>query len=109
MNKNGYIKKSIEKIEKTKPINIKKSSGIDKAYAPYFSEEVRKILINHEKVGRKLYVNGYSVRTTLDPNLQFFADNALIDGLENLDRRQGWRGPVSNIDLSKLSFQKIIN
>ena len=109
MNKNGYIEKATEKIEKNKPINIKKSSGIDKAYAPYFSEEVRRILVNNNQIGRKLYMNGYSVRTTLDPTLQSFADKALIEGLENLDKRQGWRGPISNLDLSKLGIQDIIN
>ena len=109
MYKNGYIKKSTEQIEKSKLIDIKKSSGVDKAYAPYFSEEVRKILVNHKKIGSKLYINGYSVRTTLDPKLQSFADESLIDGLEKLDRRQGWRGPISNLDLSKLSIQEIKN
>ena len=108
MNKNGYIQKNIEKLEKNKPINIKKSSGTDKAYAPYFSEEVRRILVNNNQIGRKLYVNGYSVRTTLDPILQSFADNALIEGLETLDKRQGWRGPISNLDLSKLGSEDII-
>ena len=107
MNQNGYIKNYIEEIEKNKPINIKKSSGIDKAYAPYFSEEVRKILVNNKKIGNKLYINGYSVRTTLDPTLQLYAQKSLIEGLEKLDKRQGWRGPISNLDLSKLEFKDI--
>ena len=41
-----------------------------------------------------LYDGGLSVRTTLDPYLQQIADNALERGLEALDRRQGWRGPL---------------
>ena len=89
----------LEEIESKKLINIRKSSGIDEGYAPYFTEEVRKILIKNEKIGSKLYTNGYSVRTTLDPSIQLKAEEALIEGLENLDKRQGWRGPISNFNL----------
>ena len=99
MSKNGFIEDDIRKIESKKLINIRKSSGIDEGYAPYFTEEVRKILIKNEKIGSKLYTNGYSVRTTLDPSIQLKAEEALIEGLENLDKRQGWRGPISNFNL----------
>ena len=97
MSKNNFITQTISDLEKTKAISIKETSGKDKAYAPYFSEEVRKKLANDIKIGTKLYINGYSVRTTLDPILQKIADSALIHGLEDLDKRQGWRGPSPNI------------
>ena len=42
MSKNGYIEEEIKEIESKKTINIRKSSGIDEGYAPYFTEEVRK-------------------------------------------------------------------
>ena len=48
MVKNGYIEEKIRKIESSKIINIRRSSGIDKGYAPYFTEEVRKILFNNK-------------------------------------------------------------
>ena len=108
MRKNGFIKDKIKEIESKKLINIRKSSGIDKGYAPYFTEEVRKILVKNKNIGSKLYTNGYSVRTTLDPFIQLRAEEALIDGLENLDKRQGWRGPISNINLSKFSNDEIL-
>ena len=44
-----------------------------------------------------LYDGGLSVRTTLDPHLQQLADDALERGLEALDRRQGWRGPLGRM------------
>ena len=74
MNKNGFIKEEIKKIESKKTINIRKSSGIDEGYAPYFTEEVRKILIKNKNIGSKLYTNGYSVRTTLEPYIQLKAE-----------------------------------
>ncbi len=99
MSKNRFIQDENKEIESKKSINIRKSSGIDEGYAPYFTEEVRKILIKNEKIGSKLYTNGYSVRTTLDPSIQIKAEEALIEGLEKLDKRQGWRGPISNYNL----------
>ncbi len=108
MVKNGYINEKIREIESSKIINIRTSSGIDKGYAPYFTEEVRKILTKNKNIGSKLYTNGYSVRTTIDPFIQLKADEALIQGLENLDKRQGWRGPISNINLSNFTKGEVI-
>ena len=45
---------------------------------------------------------GLSIRTTLNPILQRYADEALFNGLENLDKRQGWREVIHNIDLKKV-------
>ena len=108
MKKNGFIDNNIQERESLKPLNIRNSSGIDKGYAPYFTEEVRRLLVQNKQIGLKIYTNGYSVRTTLDPKMQFYADNALISGLENLDKRQGWRGPIHNLDLSILPKNQIV-
>ena len=108
MFKNGYIEEKIRDIESLKNINIRSSSGIDKGYAPYFTEEVRKILIKNKNIGSKLYTNGYSVRTTIDPFIQSVADESLIQGLENLDQRQGWRGPINNINLSNYTRDELL-
>ena len=112
MYKNGNITKNIEIKERNRLLKTRKSSGTDTGYAPYFSEEVRKTLSKNKKIGSKLYTNGYSVRTTLNPFMQVNADDALVNGLEKLDKRQGWRGPIKNIDLSKFNYNetlKILN
>ncbi len=108
MSRNGFIEKKVKETESLKLINIRKSSGIDQGYAPYFTEEVRKILYNNKNIGSKLYTNGYSVRTTLDPFIQLKAEEALIEGLENLDQRQGWRGPIDNINKLEFSNNEIL-
>ncbi len=65
----------------------------------YFAEEVRRDIF--ERYGeKKLYEGGLSVRTTLDPKLQAAARKALIGGLVNFDENQGWRGPVSKLDMA---------
>ena len=108
MVKNGHIEEKIREIESKKIIDVRSSSGIDKGYAPYFTEEVRKILTKNKNIGSKLYTNGYSVRTTIDPFIQSKADKALIKGLENLDQRQGWRGPISKINLSNFTRDELL-
>ena len=40
---------------------------------------------------------GYSVRSTLDPELQRYADEALRKGVVAYDRRHGYRGPVARL------------
>jgi penicillin-binding protein 1A len=67
--------------------------------AEYFAEEVRREI--YERYGeKKLYEGGLSVRTTLDPKFQLLARKSLIDGLVQFDEGQGWRGPMTKIDLA---------
>ena len=58
--------------------------------ADYFVEEVRRRGL--KTLDDRLMEGGYYMRTTLDPRLQTAARVALQDGLENYDRRHGWRG-----------------
>jgi penicillin-binding protein 1A len=64
--------------------------------ADYFSEEVRRQLI--DKFGEdEVMQDGLAVKTSLDPKLQTAATKALRDGLISFDRRErGWRGPVAH-------------
>ncbi|HUI41652.1 MAG TPA: PBP1A family penicillin-binding protein [Terriglobia bacterium] len=64
--------------------------------APYFVEDVREFLekrYGEEAVEEK----GLKVYTTLDLNLQRYAQQALQQGLRDDDKRRGWRGPEQNI------------
>ena len=67
--------------------------------AEYFAEEVRREL--YERYGeKKLYEGGLSVRTTLDTKLQALARKTFTDGLLRFDEAQGWRGPITKIDIA---------
>ena len=93
---NGYITSQQAEAAKAEPLVMRRQSGFDAADAPYFTEEVRRHLI--AQFGETtLYDGGLSVRTTLDPHLQQLADSALERGLEALDKRQGWRGPLGQM------------
>lgn len=66
--------------------------------AEYFSEELRKHIIN-EYPFESLNKAGIVVRATLNPTLQKCAYDALRRGLEAADRRFAWNGPLTNIDV----------
>ncbi|MBI2261980.1 MAG: penicillin-binding protein 1A [Caulobacterales bacterium] len=70
------------------------------ADADYFVEEARRRA--HARFGpEEVNRGGYYMRTTLDPELQSAARNALMRGLENYDRRHGWRGPWGTTDFAE--------
>ncbi|MEC7208478.1 MAG: transglycosylase domain-containing protein, partial [Pseudomonadota bacterium] len=100
MAENGYISADQAELAKSQPLRVQQTSGSDNANAPYFTEEVRRQLADIYGT-TTLYEGGLSVRTTLDPDLQIKAERALREGLEALDRRQGWRGPLARLDPGK--------
>lgn len=68
--------------------------------ADYFVEEARRQAV--ARFGQdEIYGGGYYLRTTLDPELQSAARDALMKGLENYDRRHGWRGPWGETDFAE--------
>ena len=89
-------------IEKAKRSPLGVTSKITSAHtfaAEYFAEEVRREL--YERYGeKKLYEGGLSVRTSLDTKLQVLARQTLTEGLVRFDQTQGWRGPVTKIDIA---------
>src|SRR5262249_44246048 len=65
--------------------------------ADYFSEEVRREIVERFS-DKALYEGGLVVRTSLDPRLQAIAERVLRNGLEDYDRRHGWRGPFAHVE-----------
>ena len=67
--------------------------------APYFVEYIRQLLV--AKYGESMvYKGGLKVVTTLNMEMQKLAEAAFADGLRELDKRQGWRGPLRTVDLT---------
>jgi len=64
----------------------------------YYSEEVRRIVSDTYGYD-DLYKGGLSIRTPLNSNYQIEALKALREGLEEYDRRHGWRGPITNLNI----------
>ena len=67
--------------------------------APYFVEYIRQLLV--AKYGESMvYKGGLKVMTTLNMEMQKAAEAAFAYGLRELDKRQGWRGPLRTVDLT---------
>jgi penicillin-binding protein 1A len=97
----GVISKSNFSRALNEELKVAKANSRKTVKAEYFSEEVRKIIIN--KYGKNfLYTEGLYVLTTLDENLQLMAEDALKEGLLEYDKRQGWRGRIASIDSSNI-------
>ncbi len=69
--------------------------------APYFTEAIRRYLIDVYGA-EQVYEGGMDVYTTLDRNDQRAAQVALERGLRELDRRQGYRGPLRHLEPSEI-------
>jgi penicillin-binding protein 1A len=64
--------------------------------APYFVDYVRSVLL--DKYGaQEVNTGGLRVYTSLDPELQKYAVEALRKGLRADDKWRGWRGPEKNV------------
>jgi penicillin-binding protein 1A len=74
-------------------------AGAQSPEAQFFAEEIRR-WIQQNYGDQALYDGGLAVRSTFDPKLQHFGTTALRKGLIGYDRRHGWRGPVTRVDLS---------
>lgn len=83
-----------------RPLNTRSAPRrAEYADADFFVEEARRRAIamyGTEEVNR----GGYYLRTTLDPEMQSAARVALMRGLEDYDRRHGWRGAWGETDFA---------
>jgi penicillin-binding protein 1A len=65
----------------------------------YFTDYIKKYLI--EKYGAEaVYTGGLKVYTTLDRRAQMSAQKALQDGLRDIDKRRGFRGPIGHKEVA---------
>ena len=92
---NNFISKKEFKILKNKKLKLKKRKIEILNEANSYTEEVRRI-VNENYGFEKLYSQGLSIRTPLDIDYQIQAIKSLRKGIENYDRRHGWRGPITN-------------
>ena len=79
----------------TTPVTLHLSSPHNEL-APYFVEDIRQYL---EKTygTAAVHEQGLRVYTTLNVAMQRAANQAVLDGLHEYDRRHGWRGGLPNL------------
>ena len=92
---NKFITESQYQKLKKSNLNLKKRKIEIVNEANSYTEEVRRSV--KENYGfEKLYSQGLSIKTPLNINYQIQALSSLRKGIEQYDKRHGWRGPISN-------------
>jgi penicillin-binding protein 1A len=90
------------------PLRIQSRESAYFSKAPYFTESIRQYV--ERKYGKeKLYREGLRIYTALDLSLQRHAQRAVEAGLRELDKRQGFRGPIrtlSNEEMRSLTGKR---
>ncbi len=98
MVEDGYAEKTEGDLAKATDIVLTdRLEGEEYLAAEYFVEEARK-QISQLYGYDELYSGGLSIRTTLDTAMQLNGRRALRRGLEMMDRRHGYRGPLASWD-----------
>jgi penicillin-binding protein 1A len=104
LEENNFIsKKEFAKFKNLK-LNLKKRKIEIINEANSYTEEVRRS-VNENYGFEKLYSQGLSIRTPLNIDYQIKAINSLRKGIEDYDKRHGWRGPITN-KIKDKSWQK---
>jgi len=87
---------------RSRPLGAARQRAIESVSAEWFSEEIRReIKALYGDDG--LYDEGYSVQTTIDPELQAIAQRELRLGLIAYDRRHGYRGPAGQFNIEQMN------
>jgi len=93
MLEDGHITAEEASAARDAPLAARRRQATELVVADYFAEEVRRDLIR--RYGEDaLYKGGLTVHASVDPRLQTLAEQALRRGLQDFDRRHGWRGPI---------------
>lgn len=79
-------------------VHAKKHASTIDIEANYVAEMARSFAL--EKFGIEALQNGLTIVTSIDSKLQAQANLAVRDGLQRYERRHGYRGPITNIDLT---------
>lgn len=99
MVKAGFIGELEAKKALAEQVKVYPASAQNYFDAPYFLAEVRRILTD----GRKEYNidrDGLKIYTTVDLEADKMAQSALREGLREVDKRRGWRGPLHSFGTS---------
>jgi penicillin-binding protein 1A len=106
MAKLEYIYEDVARKVAAEPISvIPQGAGAPSTVAPEAVDSVRKEL--ESKFGAERVGNlGIEVRTTIDSRLQALARQALEHGLEEIDQRHGFRGPLAHLAGAKLERKR---
>ena len=107
LEENKFISKTELKNLKNSKLKLKRRKIEIVNEANSYTEEVRRTVKDIYGF-EKLYSQGLSISTPLKIDYQIQALKSLRKGIEDYDRRRGWRGPITNIYKNK-NWEKTIS
>ncbi|NCF79804.1 MAG: PBP1A family penicillin-binding protein, partial [Alphaproteobacteria bacterium] len=107
MRDNGYVTDMQARVAAAQDLEVAdRPASLRLFNAEYFVEEVRREV--YALYGeRQLYGGGLSIRTTLNTDFQKLAQQSLRSGIEDYDRRQGYRGPVAELETLEAWWEQL--
>lgn len=92
----GFIAKNMAEKAIQTPVKVYVRENYEE-FAPYYLETVRQILV--QQLGEEIVLDkGIKVYTGLDIDKQKAAQESVLAGLKQLDKRQGYRGALRKIE-----------
>ena len=93
----GMITREEHDVAVVEPVAVHPVEDVFHEFAPYFVEHVRRDVV--ERYGNPtLLRGGLQIFTTMDSERQRAAQDAMLEGLLVVDKRQGFRGPLKNVE-----------
>jgi len=96
MYENNYISQQEMETAQAIPVHAKLTGARIDVEAGYVAEMARDFAIKH--FGDNALRNGLTITTTINSKLQDAANLAVRNGLQDYERRHGYRGAITNID-----------
>jgi penicillin-binding protein 1A len=96
----GFISADEQKDARNAPVTAKRHSANIELNAPYIAEMARSEMF--QRYGEESYTGGYSVYTTINSAMQQQAIDSVHKMANDYDLRHGYRGAVSELDVSIL-------
>ena len=95
MRASGFITEEQAKSAREAPIEVIPRRANVVPEAAYFIEKTRLSL--GRRYGQSLYKSGLQIHTTIDIGLQKIAHQALVNGIEKINKRRGFKSPGAKI------------
>ena len=111
MMENGYLTEAAYQVEVDQPLRSVQNGDFEsyrteRPDRDYFTDEIRRQLSRDFGEG-EFFTGGFTVRATIDPEMQVLAAESLRIQLEQYDRGRGeWRGTGKTIDPAQLKTEE---
>lgn len=96
--RHGFVTPQVAEAELDKPIVLGPRAPAQ--VGQYYAEDVRRVL-SARYGSKRLLEGGLRVEIAMDPRLQAAAEASVRAGLEAVDQRLGYRGPIGTLDLAR--------